>query len=834
MSTSQQRTIAGLSIAAMLALVLLTAATAGATVSNHLRLSLQFGWHVNETASLEGRTSEENICPYPGHPSDKCRVGASSAEAGGFTAPRSVAVYDGTKHLVYVADPGNQRVEEFEPEGKFVLMFGRDVNETAHNNHETANEGVCPVKVGDKCKKGEEGSLAGQFNEPTSVAVDQATGNVYVADRLNFRVQELKSNGEFVLMIGGEVNGTAKLEGRTTEENLCPYPGHPSDKCEKGVQSPPSGKVHGQFQIPFLLGGNVLAVGGPKDLLYVADENRVQELNASGGWEAELPLPLSTFPAETKPNALAVDSAGDLYITESHSVGVDEAKHTPPGVYEFSPGAKTSSKIFDASGTNVEALALDPVAPFIAVIDANLAQYGGVFELSTGDEGNEPPRSEFSPLAPSGVAGRHGLAFNAGGELYATDEGNQDIQLYKPAPVATLTTSPCTARTTSGFTLGGTVDPNSVPGTEAWFQYGAGNELNSNIPQVPAARFKEPFAAPPTPIAATLTGLEPNETYSYRVTGYDENNPEGSPTKPAAPLTAGTLSCKTRAPAPEIPGKPSVATATSAFATAVFSATIHPENAPTVYRFQYGACESLDNCPGRQQTAPLQSKELALLPVQQEASELQPSTTYHYRLVGNDEFEYNAEKEGGETKGEEGTFTTGPAPAPSASTGPYGNVTATSATIAGTVNPDGFDATYSFELGVYGTATQYGVLFSGPAGAGTTPTSEELALSGLRPGTTYAYRIVVKSGYGEARGETTTFTTQGLPSVLSVPLVLAQLSVPQIQFPQEPVKVTTKKLTRAQQLARALKACKGKRGKQRSSCERNARTRYGTKAKKKH
>jgi hypothetical protein len=101
------------------------------------------------------------------------------------------------------------------------------------------------------------------------------------------------------------------------------------------------------------------------------------------------------------------------------------------------------------------------------------------------------------------------------------------------------------------------------------------------------------------------------------------------------------------------------------------------------------------------------------------------------------------------------------------------------------VNPDGLSATYAFELGVYnGAATQYGTALSGPAGTGTIPIEETLALTGLQPGTTYAYRIEISNGYGSTTGATMIFTTTGLPSVLAEPPVLAQLPVPKISFPK--------------------------------------------------
>jgi hypothetical protein len=63
---------------------------------------------------------------------------------------------------------------------------------------------------------------------------------------------------------------------------------------------------------------------------------------------------------------------------------------------------------------------------------------------------------------------------------------------------------------------------------------------------------------------------------------------------------------------------------------------------------------------------------------------------------------------------------------------------------------------------------------------------EVVLVTGLQPGTKYAYRITIKSGYGNAVGAPATFTTAGLPEVLMSPTPLAMLPVPSIVFPTKP------------------------------------------------
>ncbi len=45
-------------------------------------------------------------------------------------------------------------------------------------------------------------------SQPTDVAVDQANGDVYIADTANHRIEKFDSAGNFLLMFGKDVNAT--------------------------------------------------------------------------------------------------------------------------------------------------------------------------------------------------------------------------------------------------------------------------------------------------------------------------------------------------------------------------------------------------------------------------------------------------------------------------------------------------------------------------------------------------------------------------------------------------------------------------------------------------
>lgn len=84
----------------------------------------------------------------------------------GFYGPRRIAI--GRDDSIYVVDQGRTRIVKFNPAGGVLSVWGG------------------------------KGSNDGQFDDPTSVAVDLKTEKVYVADPRNKRIQVFDSNGKFL------------------------------------------------------------------------------------------------------------------------------------------------------------------------------------------------------------------------------------------------------------------------------------------------------------------------------------------------------------------------------------------------------------------------------------------------------------------------------------------------------------------------------------------------------------------------------------------------------------------------------------------------------------
>jgi hypothetical protein len=159
------------------------------------------------------------------------------------------------------------------------------------------------------------------------------------------------------------------------------------------------------------------------------------------------------------------------------------------------------------------------------------------------------------------------------------------------------------------------------------------------------------------------------------------------------------------------------------------------------------------------------------------------------------------------------------------------------ATLTGTVDPEGDASSCRFE---YGPTSGYGaeVPCASHPGSGAAPVAVSAQLWELAAGTTYHYRLVSANTGGAGYGPDETFTTLGEGCATNTALcpalpVAPALATVAIALPKQPAGMTTRVLTNAQKLAKALKACKKQKKKSaRMSCEKTARKRYAPAKKK--
>src|SRR5208337_1741470 len=235
-------------------------------------------------------------------------------------------------------------------------------------------------------------------------------------------------------------------------------------------------------------------------------------------------------------------------------------------------------------------------------------------------------------------------------------------------------------------------------------------------------------------LTAPLTGLQPGTTYYEEVVA---TNADGTVDGPIVSFTTLAPATATTQPASNV-------TATAA----TLNGSVNPQGNETTVTFVYGTDPTLTT--GTTTTAPQAIASVGTpVPVTAALTGLQSGTTYY------DEVE--ATNAGGTTIGPILSFTTlGPIAVTQAATG----VTGTTATLNGSVNPQGSATTVTF---VYGTDPQLTTGTTTTAadaiGSGTSPVAVTAALTGLQPGTTYYDEVVGTNAGSTTVGPILSFTT---------------------------------------------------------------------------
>jgi tripartite motif-containing protein 71 len=209
---------------------------------------------------------------------------------------RPIGVAVDAERNVYVMDAGNSRVQKFDQNGKFLLMWGS------------------------------KGAGVGQFNismpDEGSVAVD-AEGNVYVGDTDNYRVEKFDRNGKFLTQWGTQ----GRSDNQFTEiadiaidnQNNVYVSDYQNDTIQKFEKSGrfllrwgSPGFLEGQFtgagSIVFDSQGNVLVAE--------VETGRLQKFDKSGRFLSKYYLP-TVADKPIVPYAIALDGQGNIYVSDN-------------------------------------------------------------------------------------------------------------------------------------------------------------------------------------------------------------------------------------------------------------------------------------------------------------------------------------------------------------------------------------------------------------------------------------------------------------------------------------------------------------------------------------
>ncbi len=305
----------------------------------------------------------------------------------------------------------------------------------------------------------------------------------------------------------------------------------------------------------------------------------------------------------------------------------------------------------------------------------------------------------------------------------------EDMDFTTPFAPPTATTSAPTGISTTTATLKGLVNANGSS-TDVTFEYGPTTSYGKTVDATPPTLSDSTATA----VSAALTGLTSSTIYHFRVKAVSDGGTTNSAER--------TFTTATSAPT----AVTSAATYVNA-TTAILRGTVNANGSSTTVIFEYGTTLSYGQTkaatPGPLVTRTNTAVSAAL-------AGLAPSTTYHFRV--------KAINGGGSltVTGADMTFTTIAAPA--ATTSPASVVSATSATLNGSVNANGSSTVVTFE---YGPTTGYGQTKAATPGTliNRTSTAVSAALTGLAPSTTYHFRVKAVNSVNTTYGADKTFTT---------------------------------------------------------------------------
>jgi len=322
------------------------------------------------------------------------QFGTKGTGAREFKFPFGIAINSTTGNM-YVSDYQNYRVQEFSSSGAFIRMFGYGVS-----NGKSEFE-ICTSS----CQIGLKGSGSGQFGNPVGVAID-SSGNVWVADETNNRLEEYNENGGFIKQFGakGTEAGQIKQPVGLAYDNGNLYVTEAGNQrvqefttagvYVKGFGS--EGTGNGQFKIPY-----AIAAAPVSNDLYVTDRenNRVEEFTATGEFIASLGSKGKGNGQFELPTGVVATAHEAVYVSD----------HSNQRVQEWTPPATRITKYtYDGNGNRET----------VTDADGNITKY-------TYDADNELTSTE----APSKTFTE--AAYDAMGNVKSQTDANKHVTKYE-------------------------------------------------------------------------------------------------------------------------------------------------------------------------------------------------------------------------------------------------------------------------------------------------------------------------------------------------------------------------------------------------------------------
>lgn len=636
---------------------------------------------------------------------------------------------------VYIADDGNSRIARFDSDGNFLMAWGVGVADPDSATLQTCGPLAAPTNL--RCF---EGVPFGPSNElamsPRSVAVDQASGDVYVAERLPRRVYKFTFDGQFVLMFGKGVNTTPG----TPTPNLCTAADlEAGGTCGGGE----AGSGAGEF-----FASPKTVVVDSEGRVWVDDGTRLVQFESSGNHvsEADLPGELGEV-SGLQGNAFARDSGGDFLAIAAGNSEEQEVTfkgfakgdtyrlgNLPPGC--SSPSTDPIGYPADIDGDVVKE-ALEGKCGSGSILTIGF-EFGTVIPITWRGKFTDQNIGQLTcePVTGSGTCSvsteREG---KAGKVIRLESSGSPVTTLIPQETVYTGAPYAVAVDATDNVYVGDAVAPYRFkifnPVGEQVSQFGAGQVIG-----LPGSGGKNAIAV----------GESAKALYSVSSIGLSDDH------------VAQRFTLPERGPLPgNERGEDLLPT------TATLAATLNPEGHATTYFFEYGTDQNYGKSTSVESLggSGYEDEDVAAA-----LDHLIPDTTYHFRLVATNHCNDAEPAEECTVEGEDTTFRTPPAVEVESQWAT--DVTDTTATFRAELDPLGAPAVWWLEYGTdmtYGSTTAEKVL-----GSGFGAVAVQAPIANLQPGTTYHYRFaarderdgVVYTVHGNDRTTTTQLGGLGL------------------------------------------------------------------------
>jgi DNA-binding beta-propeller fold protein YncE len=458
----------------------------------------------------------------------------------------------------------------------------------------------------------------GSFGKANGVAVDAATGDVYVADIANNVVDKFTAAGTYICQITGSTLPSAS-------------------ECN-GVagSATPAGSFAFSIPAAVAVDNSTSAADPSADDVYVLDKGHdvIDKFSAAGAYLGEVGGSFSGL------EGIGVDAEGNLWVYESSSTVdefspsgslIKEFPHQIGAVHAFAVDSNDNTYLtndfgvekYNSAGSSLgsidncgfcqAAIATDLSTDNVYVDDESyVAEYDAA--------GNPVIQFGETQLASGGESG--GIAVNpVSGDVYLASGRAGTVYVFGPAPGPRVVPLPASDIHTTSCTFNATVNPEGAA-TTYQFEYGTSTEYEQSLPSAPASA-----GSGTTPVAESVepTDLLGGTSYHYRVVATNANG-----TIDGADRTCTTL------PIPVIEGAEAPQEDLTA-STADLKAQINPAGSFTTYYFEYLA-EKQYNENGKTFTGAEKSSGTIPAgttdtPVSAHIEKLEANITYYWRVV---------------------------------------------------------------------------------------------------------------------------------------------------------------------------------------------------------